>query len=215
LVRGHTRLQEYNDYYKIILDEYIVGGVVVATHSEKVKEFKMIFVDPEYKDQGLDETAIKLIIRMYPNTELWTSGAPDWNNILNNLLQNSGFRLVGTCIEAKGQITNWYHRTKDDQVLYTPIGELKDGMKNLNVRGKILEKATARTVRGRRRGETLSVTETGLVDDTGRVVLTLWNEQIKYIRVGDEVLVEDGYVSSYRGIKQLSVGRSGRIIKQT
>jgi replication factor A1 len=68
-------------------------------------------------------------------------------------------------------------------------------------------------VRGRRPGESLSVTEAGLGDESGRVVLTLWNQQIKMIQVGDRVRVENGFVGSYRGITQLSAGKTGRIVK--
>jgi replication factor A1 len=42
--------------------------------------------------------------------------------------------------------------------------------------------------------------------------LVLWNEQIKKVKVGDRIRIENGYVSSYRGITQLNVGRGGRLI---
>jgi ssDNA-binding replication factor A large subunit len=86
-------------------------------------------------------------------------------------------------------------------------------MRNVHVEGFVQEKAAARAVRGRRPGETLSVTEVGLVDETGRVVLTLWNSQIKLVQVGDRLRVENGYVGGYRGITQLSAGKTGRIVK--
>jgi replication factor A1 len=56
------------------------------------------------------------------------------------------------------------------------------------------------------------VANAGFGDDSGRIVLVLWNEQIKKVKVGDRVRIENGYVSSYRGIKQLNVGRGGRLI---
>ena len=86
-------------------------------------------------------------------------------------------------------------------------------MGNVTVEGTIAEKSDARMVRSRRRyGETLSVADAGFEDESGRLVLTLWNEQIKIVHVGDKLRVENGYVGSYRGIKQLSVGKAGRII---
>ena len=95
----------------------------------------------------------------------------------------------------------------------TPIEQLQDGMKNVDVVGKVLEKGHARLVRSRRRyGETLSVANVAIGDKSGRVVLVLWNEQIRQVKEGDRVRVENGYVSSYRGIIQLNVGRAGRRI---
>ncbi len=93
------------------------------------------------------------------------------------------------------------------------IGELVDGMKGIDVEGEVLEKGMARQVRSRRRRwETLSVANAAIGNGSGRVVLVLWNEQIRQARVGDRVRVENGYVSSYRGITQLNVGRAGRLI---
>jgi GNAT superfamily N-acetyltransferase len=213
-IKGHSRLLQYNEYYKITLNDFIIGGVVLAQQGSGQREIMMLFVDPDYKGQGIGSRAMDLIIGLHPEVKYWAAGAPEWSDRVNGFLMKQGFRFVGVCFNERNQVTNWYHKTLNDNFPYTPIGDLQDNMKNLNVKGEILEKAMARTVRGRRRGETLSVAEAGFGDGTGRVVLTLWNEQIKHVRVGDHVLVENGYVSSYRGIKQLNVGRYGRIVKQ-
>ena len=87
------------------------------------------------------------------------------------------------------------------------------GRGNVTVEGEILEKTQARMVRSRRRRwETLSVADAGFGDDTGRIVLTLWNEQIRIVSVGDHIRVENGYVGSFRDVKQLSTGKAGKII---
>jgi replication factor A1 len=86
-------------------------------------------------------------------------------------------------------------------------------MKDVNVEGKILEKGVARQVKSRRRRwETLSVANAGFGDDSGRIVLVLWNEQIKRVKVDDNIRVENGYVSSFRDVKQLNVGFAGKLI---
>ncbi len=212
-VKNHAKLKEYNDYYRITLDDYTIGGVIVSYQGEQQREILRIFVDPDYQRQGIGIKAIQLIMNLYPNVKLWTGGAPEWSRRANNFLTNLGFKQIGTITDSKGQINNWYHKQLDDINRLTPISELKDGMKNVNVKGKIKEKAIARMVRSRRRGETLSVTEAGLEDKTGRVILTLWNEQIRQVSIGDEIQVDNSYVSSYKGIKQLNIGRSGKLIK--
>jgi replication factor A1 len=42
--------------------------------------------------------------------------------------------------------------------------------------------------------------------------MSLWNEQIDSFNVNDEIRIENGYVTSFRGEAQLNVGRYGRLI---
>jgi ssDNA-binding replication factor A large subunit len=48
-------------------------------------------------------------------------------------------------------------------------------------------------------------------DDTGSVTLTLWNEDIDKIKVGDKVHIKNGYVGEWQGEPQLSSGRFGEL----
>lgn len=48
-------------------------------------------------------------------------------------------------------------------------------------------------------------------DDTGKVKLTLWNEQIEKIKVGDIIKIEKGYVGEWQGELQLSTGKFGTL----
>ena len=50
-------------------------------------------------------------------------------------------------------------------------------------------------------------------DETGEVILTLWNEQIDQVSVGDKVKIQNGYVGEWQGEKQLTSGRNGTITK--
>jgi replication factor A1 len=50
-----------------------------------------------------------------------------------------------------------------------------------------------------------------LKDETGSITLTLWNEQISQIKVGDKVKIENGYAKSFRNVLQLSTGKYGKI----
>ena len=79
--------------------------------------------------------------------------------------------------------------------------------------GEIIEKAMAREVRSRQRWQTLTVTEATLKDDSGDIVLMMWNEQIKQGNVGDRVRIENGYFKLYRGMRQLNIGKVGKLIK--
>lgn len=48
-------------------------------------------------------------------------------------------------------------------------------------------------------------------DETGQIKLTLWNEQIDEVDVGDKISITNGYVGEYQGELQLSTGKFGKI----
>jgi replication factor A1 len=48
-------------------------------------------------------------------------------------------------------------------------------------------------------------------DDSGSIKLTLWNDDVDRIKVGDKIKIVNGYVSEFQGEKQLSAGRFGKI----
>lgn len=48
-------------------------------------------------------------------------------------------------------------------------------------------------------------------DKSGEITLTLWNDDIDVINVGDKVHLKNGWCSEYKGAKQLSTGKFGQI----
>ena len=90
------------------------------------------------------------------------------------------------------------------------ISEIKDGDSEINVEGEVTEKTYAREVRSRY-GQVLMVADATLKDESGKIVLTLWNEQVKQVMVGDHIKIENGYAKSYKNILQLSTGKYGKI----
>jgi len=208
-----TKAMKYNDYFCILLDDSIVGGIIVGDAGGEHKVLERIFVDPEYHRQGIGTKAIELTMEKYPEVKVWTLGTPEWNARTIKFYEKLGFIQIGLDKSDMKNIGRWYQKILDNSWVTRKVESLNDGSGNVTVEGEILEKAHARQVRNRRRyGETLSVADSGFGDETGRLVLTLWNNQIKSIQVGDKIRVENGYVGSYRGIKQLSVGKAGRLI---
>ena len=103
---------------------------------------------------------------------------------------------------------NPYHRLKD--VYKVKINEIKDGDNEINVEGEITEKTYAREVRSKY-GQILMVADATLKDETGKITLTLWNEQVKQVMVGNKIKIENGYAKSFRNILQLSTGKYGKL----
>ena len=93
------------------------------------------------------------------------------------------------------------------------IAELKPGMKRIEIAAKVLSISDAREVTTRA-GEQSRVAEAMVTDDSGTVKLTLWNEQIDQVKPDNNVTVENGYVTSFRGETQLNVGRYGKLTVQ-
>jgi len=48
-------------------------------------------------------------------------------------------------------------------------------------------------------------------DKTGTIKLTLWNDDIDKVRIGDKIKITNGFVSEFQGEKQLSAGRFGKL----
>jgi replication factor A1 len=90
------------------------------------------------------------------------------------------------------------------------IGELRDGMRGIDLEGKITEISDVRDVR-LRSGRPARVADCTLEDETGTVTLSLWNEDIDRVSEGSRVKVSNGYTNTFRGVLQLNVGRYGNL----
>jgi ssDNA-binding replication factor A large subunit len=89
------------------------------------------------------------------------------------------------------------------------IGEIKRGMSGISVTAKIIDVSDSRDVQtkyGRR-----SVADATLEDETGQISMSLWENQINSVAVGDTVTVSGAYVTEFRDKLQLSIPRTGKI----
>ncbi|MBN1244825.1 DNA-binding protein [Candidatus Bathyarchaeota archaeon] len=89
------------------------------------------------------------------------------------------------------------------------IKDLRNGMKRVTVEANVVEKGETREVRSRYKDETYNVADAVVADETGSIKLTLWNEQIEQVEVGNKIKIENGYVTSFKGEVQLNVGKFG------
>ena len=85
----------------------------------------------------------------------------------------------------------------------TTCEEAKQMRSGINIQGRIERKGEARTV-NTKYGET-QVCDSYLVDDTGRIKLTLWGEDIGKVKNGDTVSVQGAYTTTFRNEVQLNV----------
>ena len=50
-------------------------------------------------------------------------------------------------------------------------------------------------------------------DETGSVTISLWNEEIEQVNVGDKIKITDGFCTEWQGNKQVTAGRKGKLEK--
>jgi len=48
-------------------------------------------------------------------------------------------------------------------------------------------------------------------DDSGKICITIWNEDIDLIKIGDKIKITNGYASEFQGILQITSGRYGKL----
>jgi replication factor A1 len=91
------------------------------------------------------------------------------------------------------------------------IKDLRNGMKRVEVQARVVEKGNPRQVMSRFKDESYTVADAVVADDTGSIKLTLWNEQIGQVNQGDNIKIENGYVTSFKGETQLNIGKYGKL----
>ena len=90
------------------------------------------------------------------------------------------------------------------------IDNLKPGAVE-EIKGKIIEKTDIRTFS--KFGKDGRVCTVVLQDDTGKVDITLWNDEVDAVAEGDTISIKNGWVKEWQGRLQVSTGRSGTIEK--
>jgi replication factor A1 len=89
------------------------------------------------------------------------------------------------------------------------INEIKNGMSGVFTEGEITVKSEARRV-NTRYGER-SVADAMIEDDTGTIKISLWEDQIDRVKIGNKVSINGAYVTEFRNELQLNIPRSGKL----
>ncbi|MGI0069727.1 MAG: DNA-binding protein [Nitrosopumilaceae archaeon] len=91
------------------------------------------------------------------------------------------------------------------------IDQLKRPQNKLEpIEGVIESISEPRTVNLKMGGQA-QVADAVLKDDTGQIKLSLWDAQIKMVKQGSKIRIENGYISTFRGENSLNVGKFGKL----
>jgi replication factor A1 len=89
------------------------------------------------------------------------------------------------------------------------IKDLQPRQTDVDVEGEVTEMSDVREFN--KFGRQGKVANAMIKDGTGKVKLSLWNEQIEKVKVGDTVKLQKGYVGEFQGELQLTTGKFGTI----
>ena len=90
-----------------------------------------------------------------------------------------------------------------------PIKDLQPRQGNVEIEAEVTSKGDIREFN--KFGKAGRVCNAKIKDSTGEMSLTLWNEQIDQVHLGDKIKITNGYVSEWQGEMQLSTGKFGKM----
>jgi hypothetical protein len=103
-----------------------------------------------------------------------------------------------------------YIAKKDRSPASRSIRDLRAGMSHVSLKAEVLEVTQPKHV-VTRYGNLASLAKALIADETGKIKLCLWNEQIDSVAAGDTVQIENARTSTFRGERQLSLGKKGTL----
>ena len=131
------------------------------------------------------------------------------------------FRVAEETLEKSDvSFDNWMDtsRVRREIAKQTPlpshvkIKDLSVGMKKINVIAEVLETSEPSKVHTQFRDSAL-VSNAKIGDETGKILLCLWDQQVNAVSVGDCIEVKNAHVAMFKGDKQLRLGKNGTIRK--
>lgn len=99
----------------------------------------------------------------------------------------------------------------ENEERYMNVEELTPQSRRINITVKVISINPTRDVTSRRDGSSHRVSEALVADETGAVLLSLWDDMIDEVNEGDTYDVRNGYVSLFRGSMRLNTGRYGSL----
>lgn len=90
------------------------------------------------------------------------------------------------------------------------IESLRVGMKKINVTAEVLQTSEPAKVHTQFRDNAV-VSNAIIGDETGKMLLCLWDQQIDSVHMGDIIEISNAHVAMFKGEKQLRLGKNGAI----
>ena len=94
---------------------------------------------------------------------------------------------------------------------FIKIKDLTPKAKRVNTVFKVVNVEAAKNVRSKKDRTPHAVTEATVGDDTGTVLMTVWDESLETIKPGKAFSLVNGYITLFRGTMRLNIGKYGEL----
>jgi len=89
------------------------------------------------------------------------------------------------------------------------ISELKPRQGKVDIEVEVVE--VGETKEFERFGKKMRVATALAKDSSGKIQLTLWNEEVDKVKAGSKIKITNGYVNEFQGEMQLTAGKFGKL----
>lgn len=93
-VSWQEEMMQNCEYYKVLYNGEIIGGVMIFIESNQVYNLGRIFVDPNYQNQGIGKKVMKEIEESFPDSTKWWLDTPSWSIKNHHFYTKCGFTKV-------------------------------------------------------------------------------------------------------------------------
>ena len=98
-------------------------------------------------------------------------------------------------------------------MIESKVDRLTPASRQVNITVKVVSKGEVREIASRRDDSTHKVSDTLVGDETGTILMTLWDEMINEVSEGDVLGIKNGYVTLFKGSMRINIGRYGSFEK--
>ena len=91
------------------------------------------------------------------------------------------------------------------------ISELSPFDRKLQVTFVVTDKAESRAITSRKTNEEHTLADIKIGDDTGTIILTLWDDTINQVTEGSTYVVKNGYINVFQEHMRLALGKWGKL----
>lgn len=98
---------------------------------------------------------------------------------------------------------------KEESLVFSKVENLDPSSRRVNVTVRAVSKSPAREIVSRNDGSSHRVADALVGDETGCLLMTLWDDNIDKLKESDVVAIKNAYISLFRGSMRLNTGRYG------
>ncbi|MEK5320913.1 GNAT family N-acetyltransferase [Paenibacillus sp. FSL L8-0644] len=82
------------EYFKVLFNGEIIGGAMIFVECNQVHNLGRIFIDPNFKNQGIGTKMMEKIESKFPDSTEWWLDTPSWSVKNHHFYSKCGFTKV-------------------------------------------------------------------------------------------------------------------------